>query len=399
MNRKQLILILVVLAIIGGAGMVLINQHKESWSIHEAKMGDKVLPGFQPNDVAAIHIKGGSELNVVRKNDIWRVQERGDYPASFGQISDLLIRLRDLKVVEAETVDSADLARVNLEEPGNGSGSGVLAEFKDAQGKVLTTLLVGRQYVREKSETSHSPLINDTPDGRYILLPSDPKSVLLISDPLAILTSSPGPWLNRDFFKIEKIKSVSVTPANAANSWKVSRESESSTWVLADIKPDETLDTYLPKSIGNALQFLRFADIVLNPVPSETGLDKPTVVTIETFDHFNYTIKLGSRTPDGDYYMSASVTAEIPAERVAGKDEKPDDKKKLDAEFPGNTKKLQDKLKQEQSLASWVYVLNASTADLLVRDRSRVLKGPDVQKPPSNSMNTGGWQPHVLGQP
>ena len=91
MNRKQLILLLLVLAIIGGAGLVLLNRNKESWAEPEAKMGEKVLPNFQPNAVAAIHIKGGSDLNLVHKNDIWRVQERDDYPANFHQISDMLI--------------------------------------------------------------------------------------------------------------------------------------------------------------------------------------------------------------------------------------------------------------------------------------------------------------------
>ena len=84
-------------------------------------MGDKVLPDFRPNDVAAIHIKGGSEINLVHKNDLWRVAERNDYPANFGKISDLLIKLQDLKVMEAETVGPSQLARVNLDEPGQGS--------------------------------------------------------------------------------------------------------------------------------------------------------------------------------------------------------------------------------------------------------------------------------------
>src|SRR5665213_3411377 len=128
MNRNQLILILVVLAVIGGAGLVLLNHNKESWVAPEAKMGGKVLPTFQPNDVAAIHIKGVSDLNLVRKNDIWRVQERGDYPANFGDIRDVLIKLQDLKVVQSEMVGPSQLSRVELNEPGKGSGTGTLVE-------------------------------------------------------------------------------------------------------------------------------------------------------------------------------------------------------------------------------------------------------------------------------
>src|SRR5882757_876515 len=104
MNRKQLLLLLVVLAIVGSAGLVLLHRTRASWNVLEARMGDKVLPNFRFNDVAAIHIKGSSELNVVRKNGTWRVWERGDYPADFHLVSDILIKIRDLKVVQAETV-------------------------------------------------------------------------------------------------------------------------------------------------------------------------------------------------------------------------------------------------------------------------------------------------------
>jgi len=196
------------MAIIGGAGLVLLKRNQESWAVPEAKMGDKVLSNFQPNDVAAIHIKGGADLNLVHKNDLWRVQERNDYPANFHQISDLLIKLKDLKVVESETVEPSELGRVNLDEPGHGSESGTLVEFKDGKGKVLAALLLGKKHI---PESSPSPFNRGTPDGRYILLPSDPKDVLLISEALTSLEPNAQQWLSRDFFKVEKMKSISVT--------------------------------------------------------------------------------------------------------------------------------------------------------------------------------------------
>ena len=60
-------------------------------------MGQKVFPSFPVNDVAAIHVKAAGDLHLVRKDDRWRVQERNDYPANFSQISDLLLKLADLK--------------------------------------------------------------------------------------------------------------------------------------------------------------------------------------------------------------------------------------------------------------------------------------------------------------
>jgi hypothetical protein len=56
-------------------------------------------------------------------------------------------------------------------------------------------------------------------------------------------------------------------------------------------------------------------------------LDKPLTVTIETFDHFTYTLKIGAKTPENDYNLNVAVTADFPTERTPGKDEKPDEKK------------------------------------------------------------------------
>ena len=82
--------------------------------------------------------------------------------------------------------------------------------------------------------------------------------------------------------------------------------------------------------------------------PEQIGLDKPTVVTLDTFDNFTYTIKLGQKTND-NLPMVVAVTAQIPKERTPGKDEKPEDKARLDKEFKEKQKKLEDKLSQEQS--------------------------------------------------
>ena len=86
MNRKQFILVLLALALIGGAGLVLLHRNQQSWSVREAKSGAAVLPSFRFNDVAAIHIKGSSEFNLVHKNGLWCIPERADYPANYNQI-------------------------------------------------------------------------------------------------------------------------------------------------------------------------------------------------------------------------------------------------------------------------------------------------------------------------
>jgi hypothetical protein len=375
MNRKQFILVLAALAVIGGAGLVLLKHRKESWTVRESKMGDKVLPNFRFNDVAAIHIRGGVELNVVYTDGLWRVRERGGYAANYQQIRDLLMKVRDIKVVQSETIGPSQLARVNLEEPGKGIGSGTLLEFKDGRGQVLAALIAGKRHLRPHDGSTPFGL-KGLFDGCYVLSPDDPKNVLLISDELASVAAAPEAWLSRDFYKPENIQTISVAATNPANCWSLSRETESRPWSLTGGEPGGggALDNTIAAQIAEMLGFLSFVDVVSNTAPSGTGLDQPTLVNILTFDHFAYTLKIGAKGPAGNYCMTVAVTADIPAGRVAGKDEKPEETKELDKEFQDKTKRLRDKLAKEQALAAWIYVADSQMIESLIRDRAQLLE-------------------------
>ena len=71
--------------------------------------------------------------------------------------------------------------------------------------------------------------------------------------------------------------------------------------------------------------------------------------------------------------MMVAVTAQIPKERTPGKDEKPEDKARLDKEFKDKQKKLEDKLSQEKAYEKWVYLVSNWTVDSLLKDRAQLL--------------------------
>ena len=379
MNRKQLILLLAALVVLGGAGLVLRHRNQESWNSSGGKLGQKILPNFQVNDVASMHIKGATDLELVKKDDRWRVRERNDYPANFPQISDLLIKMGDLKIAQAEPIGTSQLGRMHLAEPGSGPDSATLIEFKDAQGKVLQSLLLGKKHTRKAGRPS--PYGDDEmPDGRFVMLKSNPREVITISDALNSVDPKPTGWLDKDFFKIEKPKSISLVSTNAADSWSLTRESESSPWVLSNLRTNEVLDTNKVSSLAGTLGYPSFVDVAADAAPGKTGLDKPLVLTIATFDHFTYTLKIGAKTPENDYNVNVAVAADFPTERKAGKDEKPEGKKALDKEFQDKLKTLQDKLHQEKSLDHWTYVVNNWLIDPLIRTRAQLMVEKKVEK-------------------
>jgi hypothetical protein len=378
MNLKQLMLLLVALAVIGGAGLVLLHRHEQSWTESEAQLGQKLFKDYKVNDIAAIHIKGDTDLTLERKDTGWGVQQRDNYPANFTQIKELLLKIGDLKVIQSEPIGASQLGRLHLAEPGKGPDSAILLEFKDAQGKPLQSVLLGKKHTHQSDRPSPMPYGDEGfADGRYVMLGSDPKTVLTISDALNTVDPKPADWLDKDFFKVEKPKTITFVSTNATNSWKVSRENETSVWALAEPKTGEVFDTNKASSLTSALSFPSFVDVAGDAAPDKTGLDKPLTVTIETFDHFTYTLKIGHKTPENNYNLNIAVTGEIPAARTPGKDEKPDEKTKLDKEFQDKTKQLQDKLQKEKALGKWTYLVNNYLVDPFIRDRSQLM----VDKP------------------
>jgi hypothetical protein len=92
------------------------------------------------------------------------------------------------------------------------------------------------------------------------------------------------------------------------------------------------------------------------------------------------------------------VTAQLPKERTPGKDEKPEDKARLDQEFQTKQKQLTDKLAQEQKLNGHIYLLAKTTIDQLVKPRSALMA--DKASPTASPSPTGAAKPaEPLQQP
>lgn len=374
MNRKQLILLVVVAAIIGLAGVMYSKKRQSEFQVSSQQLGQKLLKNFPLNDVAQIHIRQGGEVSLLKKGDKWAVKEREDYPANESEIIDLLRKVWDLKVAQPISTEAALLSRFELVAPDKGSNAantGTVLEFKDGAGKALASLLLGKKHMKESPANSQFGG-GGFPDGRYVMIGGDVKTVSLINDALANVEPKPEQWVNKEWFKIEKLKSISVLTTNATNNWKVTRETETGEWKLSDAKGEEKLDSAKTGAFGYLLSSPSFNDVAINAKPEMTGLDKPTVATLETFDNFSYTLKLGGGG-EGDRHLQVAVSANLAKDRAPGKDEKPEDKAKLDKEFAEKNKKLEDKLKAEKAFEKWTYTIAKYTVDQLLKERRELL--------------------------
>ena len=392
MNRNQFSLLLFLVVVLGIAGLIVYNKQNDVSKSGDAAIGKKLLPNLPINDVAHIGLKQGTnQVDLIKKDGTWRVRERNDYPANYSQISEFLIKAGDLKVVQSERIGPSQLPRLELI-PGQGTNAALEVSLKGEKEKSIQSLLLGKKHM-QKSKTP-SPYgdmgENGYPDGRYVKVEGNSDTVAVISDALSNIEPKPEQWLNKDFFKVEKVRSVAVVFPEPTNSWKLSRETETGDWKLAEAKPTEQLDSSKTSSVSNPLSSPSFTDVDTASKPEQLGLDKPTVVTLDTFDNFTYTLKVGQKTND-NYPLLVAVGAQLPKERTAGKDEKPEDKDKLDKQFKEQQKKLEEKLAQEQPFQNWTYLVSSWTLDPLLKNRAQLMveKKEEPKKDEKPGANAG----------
>ncbi len=377
MTRKQFFILLVALAVLGGAGLALVWRDVADYRASGAKIGAKLLPSLKIADVAEVRLQDAKrQATLVRKEKTWVVQERGGYPASFQEISDLLIKLVELKVTQSEQIGASLWPRLELADPGKGEGAGTLIEFKNAAGKPLARLVLGKKVLK-KDPMNPLPAAKDgVPAGRYVRVDGAGDTVIVVSDPLNSAEAGPGRWLNKDFFKADRIKTLAVGPEGGAARWKIARNEEWGQWKFAagggDLHPSAAVMAV------NKLGTLAFSDVA--PDPKAEATDKPLVAVMETFDNLVYTLKLSKRSNSDDTLVAFTLTGEPSKTRVPEKGEKPQDKERRDKEFAESLKRLESRIAAEKALGKWTYVIPKSELEPLLRSRSEM----SIPKRPAN---------------
>ena len=222
MTRKQFLVLVLVLIVLGGAGIALFRQDIAAYRASGAKIGAQLLPQLKLADVSQVKLQDAqNQVTLTRKEKGWVVHERGDYPANFKDISDLVVKLVELKVTQSEQVGASLLPRLDLNEPGKGEGAGTLIEFKGGQDKPVARLLLGK-VVKKKDPMNPLPnAVDGVPAGRYVLAGAAKDTVVVVSDPLSKADANPGNWLDKDFFKADRIKTLTVGPEGGAPGWKI----------------------------------------------------------------------------------------------------------------------------------------------------------------------------------
>ncbi len=376
MSRNQFLVILaaLVLLVAGGAGVAW--WKRAGYEVADARIGQRLLEGLKVDEVAQVDVADAQgTVTLVRGEGGWSVKERGGFPADIEPIRELLVKLHELKVVQAEGLTDAVKPRMQLAAPGAGAKpeeTGTLVELKARDGKSVAKLVLGKQAMKEVRAAG---LGGGVPSGRYVWVAADPQRVSVVSEPFTSLAAKPQEWLAKELLRLERPKSLTAVGPEGRERWSVSKDSEAADWKLAGAGK---FNTGRAQDAASALYGLRIADAAAGVSDADAGLDKPTLVRATTFEGWTYEVRIGKAAPGGRHYVKTSVAGAVPQTRTAAADEKPEDKEKNEKAFSERKDALAAKLAREKAVAGQIVLVESASVAPLLRDRAALLA---VEKP------------------
>jgi hypothetical protein len=386
MNRKQFLILLVVVAALVAGGAALFMAEKGAWKQVDNKAGQQLVPGLSASAVAEIRIVESERSLTMKKGEGgWGLAERGGFPANVERIGELLLKLVEAKVVQTESVAESQRGRLLLAEPKAGAkDAGTLLELKDAGGKPLARLMLGKPVPRTSQVDGAK---SGGASGRYVLVGDEKTSVAVIADPLSSVEAKPEAWIAKELVKVERVKALVATGADGRQRFSLLRDGSDlmSNWkfVGASEKPDGGK----VQDMVSAIYTLSLLDVLTDAAKSDgtkadTGLDKPVTFRAETWDGLVYTLKIGApaRTAGGEaaYHLQVVAGGELIRTRIPPKDEKAEDKPKNDKDWEERMKKMDEQIAREKKLSSSVFLVGKGVVEPLLREKAQLL--PEKKK-------------------
>jgi hypothetical protein len=369
MNRQFLVILVVLLVVIGGAALLVFRQGETAKPAVTSQLGQPLLKGLRASDVATITIREPKEtLTLAKKDNRWTIAEKNGFAADLDKVTDLVVKSIELKAGQVEPVGEKDRARLSLAEPGK-EGAATVVTFKAADGKVLGELLVGKKYFKKEPEGDKSKAQGD---GRFVMLPSDPKQVYVVSDPLRVATAATGEWISKEGVAIEKVKTLEVKPADGGEGYRIERVTDGIDWKLDRATPTQKLDVSRANAASYSLNKLEIEDLAAPG--ADTGLDKPTTIVATTFDDLTYTVLVGKAEKDRTFIKVDVAGTPKRQPSPPGKDEKPEDKEKREKAAVEEVKKLEERVAREKTLKDYVLVVQTRKLADTLKKRSELLE-------------------------
>lgn len=319
MKGPKFLYLLVAAALIGGIALLMKSRDEASWKEEAIAPGTKLLGELAVNDVALVLLLGpDGRVTAKHVGNAWVIEERGNYPADFGRIADLVRKIVELQPVQSVPLGGEDVAALSLKTPTGGgpdAGTGTLIEFSDASGKKLASLVAGKSHSTESPAAGPMGMPGGLVTGRYVMLADAPQTACLVTEAFSDLQTSPAQWIDKNFVRPGLPKHIEVKAEGKDRNWTIERDAPGAAWKLVGAGKNENLDTTKVLTMDSLVTGLAVADVP--DAPDDARLkpltEKPVSVTIDSFEGLRYALKFGEGNGDN---LPAEISVEVTGDPV-----------------------------------------------------------------------------------
>ena len=143
--RANPILVTVTVAVLVLAAWTVVERERDTAS---EKLPERLFPDLRPrvNDVVTVEVRGPDGAFTIAKGEggAWTIPEKHGYPVRFGTVRAAVVGVAGLVPLEAQTAEPNLHGKLGLGLPGE-EGEGVVVAFRDADGRRLASVVVGRE--------------------------------------------------------------------------------------------------------------------------------------------------------------------------------------------------------------------------------------------------------------
>lgn len=394
--RKSSIILFALLIFTFIAYFSLSKKIQKNLSQKSANIGDKLFKDLPINKISKIDLVFPNEkINLVKEKNQWLVASADNYPADFLKIYELLKDLPELKITQTFKADIDVDKRLQLVKPSTDSevvsstkesNIGTLVKFFDKDNKEIYWFIIGKNQTNTGDKANNFGSFATGATQRFIKTKDTPKNVAwLINSGFEKIHDQANQWINKDFFSVEKYKSLEVAfemNTNNDKNWKVYRENEKAKIIFDQLPEGKKLNDQDNSPIANAFSGPNFDKVSKHK--EDLGA-KIATFFIETFNGFNYKIIVGNKTPEDYYPITLNVTAKLP-KKLTDKDNK--DKLK---DYNKERTRLEEKYNREKLLENWVFFVSEWSIAELLKSKDKLL----VDIKPKKSENKNSINPHA----
>lgn len=396
MSKRQVVVLWILAVLLVTAAVAVRSGNSKGFQAKtERARGATLLADFPAKEVAKIQVSSGDKsTELVRKDGKWVVANRENYPANTGTINDFLRTLAEVKVTDGIEAEPSFAPRFGMDTAATDEKErGTEVVLSNDAGTELARLTLGKN-LEAAGDPMSGMMGGGGASGRFVRNHADTSGVYKVSELFPTLTPEPQRWLDEAFLKVEKIKSVSVSPPAQPDkvAWKVTRPDEVAEFTLEGSKEGEALDSTATSPLKSLFSYARFDDVVgKDEVEKIAKPQEKRTVKIETLEGFTYTLTVTpteavkpkendpeAAPPEESFLITAEVTAEIPAERKKEEKETEEDAKTKDKAFADRKAELEKKLATEKAFAGRTFKVSRYVVEALLKERDALIKKPEA---------------------